>query len=213
MLEKLKKEVCEANKQLVKNNLVMWTSGNVSARDSTTNYVVIKPSGVLFEDLTPGKMVVVDLDGNIIEGNLKPSVDTTSHLYVYRHKMDINSIVHTHSPYATSFAIRGENIPIYTTTSAAVFGTQIPVSNFAYIGEEEIGKEIIENIGHSPVILLRNHGVFTLAKDTFNALKFAVVLEETAQVVHLSLLRGDIEPLPEEVVSKGYNIYLKTYGQ
>lgn len=213
MLEKLKKEVCIANKQLVKNNLVMWTSGNVSARDPETNYIVIKPSGVLFEELTPEKMVVVDIDGNTIEGNLKPSVDTTSHIYVYKHMSEVNSIVHTHSPYATSFAVRGEKLPIYTTTSAAVFGGSIPVSNFAYIGEDEIGREIIENIGESPAILLRSHGIFTIAKDVLSAIKYAVILEETAQVVYLSLLRGEIDPLPEDVIKKGYEIYKNTYGQ
>lgn len=213
MLEELKKEVCELNKQLVKNKLVMWTSGNVSARDPETGLIVIKPSGVLFDELTPNKMVVVDLNGEVIEGSLKPSVDTASHLYVYKHKENVNGVVHTHSPYATSFAVRGEPLPIYTTTSAAVFGKEIPVSNFAYIGEDEIGKEIIENVGDSPAILLRSHGVFTIAKDALSALKYAVILEETAEVVHLSLLRGKIEQLPSEVVDKGFNIYKETYGQ
>lgn len=213
MLEKLKREVCELNKQLVKNQLVMWTSGNVSARDPQTGLIVIKPSGVLFDELTPDKMVVVNLEGEVIEGTLKPSVDTASHLYVYKYKKDVNGIVHTHSPYATSFAIRGEPLPIYTTTSAAVFGKEIPVSDFAYIGEEEIGQQIVEKIGDSPAILLRSHGIFTVAKDALSAVKYAVVLEETAQVVHLSLLRGNIKPLPSDVIEKGFDIYKKTYGQ
>lgn len=213
MLEKLKEEVCDLNKQLVSNNLVKWTSGNVSARDQETGLIVIKPSGVLFEDLTPEKMVVVNLNNEIIEGSFKPSVDTESHLYVYKYREDINGIVHTHSPYATSFAVRGESLPIYTTTSAAVFGKEIPVSNFAFIGEEEIGKEIIDNIGGSSAVLLRSHGVFTIGNDATNALKNAVILEETAEVVHLSLLRGSLDPLPKEVVEKGFDIYKKTYGQ
>lgn len=213
MLEKLKIEVCNLNKQLVKNNLVKWTSGNVSARDPKTGLIVIKPSGVLFEELTPEKIVVVNLDGKVIEGAYKPSVDTTSHLYVYKHREDINGIVHTHSPYATSFAIRGEPLPIYTTTSAAIFGQEVPVSNFAYIGEEEIGKEIIDNIGDSNAILLRNHGVFTVGSNALNALKNAVILEETAEVVHLSLLRGSLEPLSNEIIKKGFDIYKETYGQ
>lgn len=213
LLKKLREEVCQANKELQKNNLVLWTSGNVSARDPETGYVVIKPSGVLFEDLTPDSIVVVDLDGNVIEGDFKPSVDTTSHLYVYKHRADINGMVHTHSPYATSFAITGEPIEIYTTTSAAVFGGTIPISDFATIGEEEIGKEIVEKIGDSTAILIRNHGVFTIGENYESALKYAIVLEETAQSVHYARCRKKIEPLNDEIVKRGYEVYHKTYGQ
>lgn len=213
LLKKLREEVCQANKELQKNNLVLWTSGNVSARDPETGYVVIKPSGVLFEDLTPESIVVVDLDGNVIEGDFKPSVDTTSHLYVYKHRADINGMVHTHSPYATSFAITGEPIEIYTTTSAAVFGGTIPISDFATIGEEEIGKEIVEKIGDSTAILIRNHGVFTIGENYESALKYAIVLEETAQSVHYAMCRKNIESLNDEIVKRGYEVYHKTYGQ
>lgn len=212
-LEELRKSVCLQNKALQQNGLVLWTSGNVSARDPETNYVVIKPSGVLFDDLTPEKMVVTDLYGNVIDGELKPSVDTKSHLYVYRNREDINGIVHTHSPYATSFAITGEPIEIYTTTSAAVFGGPIPISDFATIGEEEIGREIVEKIGDSEAILIKNHGVFTVGKTSEKALKNAVILEETAQSVHYAMCRKKIEPLADEVVQKGYNVYNETYGQ
>jgi L-ribulose-5-phosphate 4-epimerase len=213
LLEELRKTVCAQNKALVDNGLVFWTSGNVSARDPETNYVVIKPSGVLFDQLTPEKMVVVDLHGNVVDGDLKPSVDTASHLYVYRQRDDINGIVHTHSPYATSFAITGEPLHIYTTTSAAVFGGTIPVSDFAVIGEEEIGKEIVEKIGKSEAILIRSHGVFTIGKTSEKALKNAVILEETAQSVHYAMLRTRIEPLSDQVVEHGYRIYNDTYGQ
>lgn len=213
LLEELRTKVCEANKALKDNNLVLWTSGNVSARDPETGYVVIKPSGVLFDDLTPESIVVVDLDGNVIDGDFKPSVDTASHLYVYRHREDINGVVHTHSAYATSFAITGEPLEIYTTTSAAVFGGPIPISDFATIGEEEIGKEIVEKIGKSKAILIRNHGVFTIGEDFNSALKTAIVLEETAQSVHYAMCRKKLEPLSEEVVERGYNVYHETYGQ
>ncbi|KAA3665249.1 MAG: L-ribulose-5-phosphate 4-epimerase [Chloroflexi bacterium] len=213
MLEALRQKVWEANVALPKNGLVLWTSGNASARDPETNLVVIKPSGVLFDQLTPEKLVIVDVEGNVVEGDLKPSVDTASHLYVYRHRSDVHGVVHTHSPYATSFAIRGESLPIYTTTSAAVFGTEIPVSDFATIGEEEIGKEIVEKIGKCTAILMRNHGTFTIGKDVMAALKDAVILEETAQYVHYAMLRGPIDPLPEEVVRRGYEVYHTTYGQ
>jgi L-ribulose-5-phosphate 4-epimerase len=213
MLSALRQQVLEANLALPKNRLVLWTSGNASARDPETNLVVIKPSGVLFDDLTAENLVVVDLDGNVVEGDLKPSVDTASHLYVYRHRDDVHGIIHTHSPFATSFAIRGEPLPIYTTTSAAVFGGAIPVSDFATIGEEEIGKEIVEKIGDNNAILMRSHGVFTIGKNVMSALKYSVVLEETAEVVHYALLRGDMSPLPGDVVERGYAVYKNTYGQ
>ncbi len=213
MLEALREIICRQNKALSENGLVLWTSGNVSARDPETGYIVIKPSGVLFCDLTPESLVIVDVNGNKIEGTLNPSVDTASHLYVYRHRPDINGIVHTHSPYATSFAIRGESLKIYTTTSAAVFGGEIPVSDFATIGEEEIGREIVEKIGAGEAILIRNHGVFTIGKDSEKALKNAVIIEETAQSVHYAMCRGHVDPLPDETVKRGYDVYHRTYGQ
>ena len=213
MLENLRKTVWEANVALPKNGLVLWTSGNASARDPETNLVVIKPSGVLFDQLTSENLVVVDLHGNVVEGDLKPSVDTASHLYVYRHRPDVHGVVHTHSPYATSFAIRGEPLPIYTTTSAAVFGGDIPVSEFATIGEEEIGREIVGKIGHNSAILMRSHGVFTIGSSVMSALKAAVILEETAQAVHFALLRGPLAPLPADVVEAGYRVYKSNYGQ
>ena len=213
LLKKLRTEVCQANKELKSNNLVLWTSGNVSARDPETGYVVIKPSGVLFDDLTPESIVVVDLDGQLIEGEFKPSVDTASHLYVYKNRSDINGIVHTHSPYATSFSITGDPLQIYTTTSAAVFGGPIPISDFATIGEEEIGKEIVEKIGDSSAILIRNHGIFTIGPDYSSALKSSIVLEETAQSVHYAMCRQEIDPLSQEVIDRGYDVYHQTYGQ
>lgn len=213
MLEALREIVCRQNKALSENGLVLWTSGNVSARDPETGYIVIKPSGVLFCDLTPESLVIVDVNGNKIEGALNPSVDTASHLYVYRHRPDVNGIVHTHSPYATSFAIRGESLKIYTTTSAAVFGGEIPVSDLATIGEEEIGREIVEKIGAGEAILIRNHGVFTIGKDSEKALKNAVIIEETAQSVHYAMCRGPMDPLPDETVKRGYDVYHRTYGQ
>ena len=159
------------------------------------------------------QLVVVDLGGEVVEGDLRPSVDTASHLCVYRHRDDVNGIVHTHSPFATSFAIRGEQLPIFTTTSAAVFGGPIPVSDFATIGEEEIGQQIVEKIGRSPAILIRNHGVFTIGKDVDSALKYAVILEETAEVVHIALSRGPLQSLPEDVVKAGFDVYHADYGQ
>lgn len=214
MLEKLKEIVCRENKALLENGLVRWTSGNLSARDPETNLVVIKPSGVMFAELTPDRMMVIDLDGNVVEGNEKPSVDSKSHLYVYRHRTDVNGVVHTHSPFATSFAIRGEPLKVYTTTAAGVFGSTIPISDFVTIGEEEIGREIVEKIGKAEAILIRNHGVFTIGRDSTSALKNAVVLEENAEYVYYALLRNkDIKPLDDSVVEFNYKNYHTCYGQ
>ncbi|MGG7621486.1 L-ribulose-5-phosphate 4-epimerase [Bacillus coreaensis] len=214
MLEIWKQLVCDANKALKELQLVKWTSGNVSYRDYESNRVVIKPSGVHFDVLKPEDMVIVDLDGNVIEGRLKPSVDMASHLYVYRHRDDIHSVVHTHSPFATSFAIRGLDIPSYTTTAANLFKNRVPCSDYAAIGEEDIGKQIIDHIYDSPAVLLRSHGVFTVGKDIEHALKAAVILEETAEYAHYATLHEpDLQPLSKEVIKQCNHFYSTTYGQ
>ncbi|HHV75003.1 L-ribulose-5-phosphate 4-epimerase [Thermoanaerobacterium sp. PSU-2] len=213
MLENLKQRVYKMNMMLPKNNLVTMTSGNVSGRDPETNLVVIKPSGVLYDDMTPDDMVVVDLDGNVVEGKLKPSVDTATHLYVYRHRSDVNGIVHTHSPYATSFAALGRSIPVYLTAIADEFGCAIPVGPYAKIGGEEIGKAIVDYIGESPAILMKNHGVFTIGNSPEAALKAAVMVEDTAKTVHLSLLLGTPDVIPDEEVKRAHERYMTKYGQ
>ncbi|AGB18352.1 L-ribulose-5-phosphate 4-epimerase [Thermoanaerobacterium thermosaccharolyticum] len=213
MLENLKQRVYKMNMMLPKNNLVTMTSGNVSGRDPKTNLVVIKPSGVLYDDMTPEDMVVVDLDGNVVEGKLKPSVDTATHLYVYKHRSDVNGIVHTHSPYATSFAALGRSIPVYLTAIADEFGCAIPVGPYAKIGGEEIGKAIVEYIGESPAILMKNHGVFTIGNSPEAALKAAVMVEDTAKTVHLSLLLGTPDVIPDEEVKRAHERYMTKYGQ
>lgn len=214
MYDALRTEVCLANKKLKENGLVRWTSGNVSCRIPDTNLVIIKPSGLDFDDLTPENMVIVDLDGNVVEGDLKPSVDTSSHLYVYKHKEDVGSVIHTHSPFATSFAIAGISIPSYTTTAANVFKYSVPCSDFASIGNEEIGREIVENIGDSPAVLLKNHGVFTVGKTIDKALKAAVILEETAEYAYYALqLNPTIKPLPHDVIEMCHDFYATSYGQ
>jgi L-ribulose-5-phosphate 4-epimerase len=144
--------------ELPKNNLVTWTGGNVSERDPETGYVVIKPSGIRYETLRPEHMVIVDLEGNRIEGDLNASSDTDSHLYVYRHRPDVNGVVHTHSPYATAFAAVGKPIPVYLTAQADEFGGPIPCGGFALIGGEAIGRIVVESIGDSMAVLLKQHG-------------------------------------------------------
>ena len=213
MLEKLRQEVWQMNLELPKNRLVTMTSGNVSGRDRGTNYVVIKPSGVKYEDLKSSDMVVVDLEGKVIEGELRPSFDTLTHLYVYRHRQDVNGIVHTHSNYATSFAALGEPIPVCLTAMADQFGGPIPVGAYAAIGEEEIGKEIIRSIGESPAILMKNHGVFTIGPSPRAALKTAVMLEDVAKTVFLAMLRGTLPEIPEAEIKRAHKKYMEQYGQ
>lgn len=213
MLEELREEVWKMNLELPKNRLVTMTSGNVSGRDFTSGYVVIKPSGVSYDTLQPSDLVIVDLEGKIIEGDLQPSVDTATHLYIYRHRPDIGGIVHTHSPYATSFAILGRSIPVCLTAMADEFGGPIPVGAYAPVGGEDIGAEIIRSIGNSPAILMKHHGIFTIGRNPAAALKAAVMLEDIAKTVHLALLRGQPESLPAEEVTRAFQRYQQKYGQ
>lgn len=213
MLEALKQTLYELHLELPRNNLVTWTSGNVSLLDRETGYVVIKPSGVRYEALCPEDMVVVDLDGKIVEGQLKPSSDTASHLYIYRHRSDVGGIVHTHSPYATAFAAVNRPIPVYLTAQADEFGGAIPCGGFALIGGEEIGKVVVESIGTSPAVLLKSHGVFTIGKTAESAVKAAVMVEDVARTVWLALQLGQPEEIAPEDVAKLHHRYEHVYGQ
>ena len=201
MLDKLRQEVWRMNLELPKAGLVTWTSGNVSGRDRETGYVVIKPSGVRYEQLQPEDLVVVDLQGQVIEGRLSPSVDTATHLYVYRHRPDVGGIVHTHSPYATSFALLGQPIPVYLTAMADEFGGPIPVGAYAQIGGEAIGSEIVRSIGNSVAILMKSHGVFTIGQDPRAAVKAAVMVEDIAHTVSVAEKIGELSRLPERLRS------------
>src|SRR5256885_9529747 len=158
MLDQLKEQVWKLHLELPKNGLVVWTGGNVSARDPESGLVVIKPSGVLYDELRAEDHVVVNLDGEIVEGKLKPSSDTASHLYIYRHRPDVNGVVHTHSSYATAFAALGHSIPVFLTAIADEFGSPIPCAGFALIGGEENGREVVWHLGKSPGGLFENNG-------------------------------------------------------
>ena len=199
--------------ELPKNGLVTWTGGNVSARDPETGYVVIKPSGVHYEDLRPEHMVVVDMEGQVVEGKLKFSSDTASHLYIYRHRSDVNGVVHTHSAYATAFAALGRPIPVYLTAMADEFGGPIPCGNFALIGGEDIGRVVVESIGDSQAVLLKNHGVFTIGKTAEAAVKAAVMTEDVARTVWLALQIGQPDEISPEDVAKLHYRYTHVYGQ
>jgi len=213
MLEHLKEEVYKLHLELPKNHLVVWTGGNVSARDPGSGLVVIKPSGVRYEALRPEDHVVVNLEGEVVEGTLKPSSDTASHLYIYRHRPDVNGVVHTHSPYATAFAALGRPIPVYLTAIADEFGGPIPCAGFALIGGEEIGKQVVEHIGASPAVLLKNHGVFTLGATAEAAVKAAVMVEDVARTVWLALQLGQPDEIAAEDVARLHHRYIHDYGQ
>lgn len=213
MLEKLKEELVELHLELPKNNLVVWTGGNVSARDPECGYVVIKPSGIRYEDLRPEHMVVLDLDGKIVEGDLKPSSDTASHLYIYNHRPDVDGVVHTHSAYATAFAAVNRPIPVVLTAIADEFGGPIPCGGFALIGDDAIGKVVVESIGKSPAVLLKNHGVFTVGKSAKAAVKAAIMTEDNAKTVWLALQIGVPEEIPPDDVEKLHYRYTHVYGQ
>jgi len=213
MLDRVKEEVCRLNLELPANNLVVWTSGNVSLRDSKTGYVVIKPSGVKFEDLKPEQMVVVDLNGKIIEGDLKASSDTASHLYIYKHMSEVMGVVHTHSNYATAFAALGKPIPPVLTAIGDEFGGAVPCGGFALIGGDEIGKIVVDSIGQSPACLLKNHGVFTIGSSGEKALKAAVMVEDVAKTVWIALQIGTPDEISAADIETLSDRYTNVYGQ
>jgi len=212
MLEDLKREVWECNLMLPKYNLAVMTSGNVSGRDQDSGLVVIKPSGYNYEKLLPEDMVVVNLDGKVIEGNLRPSLDTNTHLYIYRQRDDINGIVHTHSIYASSFAVAGEPIPACL-TSSGMLGGGIPVGGYVTIGGEEIGAEIVSKIGMKLAIIMKNHGVFTIDNDARHATKLAVVVENIAKIAHLAITRSKITHMSDKQIKTMIGLYQNKYGQ
>jgi L-ribulose-5-phosphate 4-epimerase len=211
----LRREVCALHAELPRHGLVVWTSGNVSARVPGEDLMVIKASGVPYEDLTPDAIVVCDLDGALVEGELSPSSDAATHAYIYRHRPDVGGVAHTHSPYATAWAARGEVIPCVLTAIADEFGGEIPIGPFARIGDEEIGRGIVETLaGHrSPAVLMRSHGVFTIGAGARDAIKAAVMCEDAARTVHLARELGDPIPLTREDINALHDRYQRAYGQ
>ncbi|NUR73658.1 MAG: L-ribulose-5-phosphate 4-epimerase [Hamadaea sp.] len=214
-LQLVRREVCELHAELVRYGLVVWTAGNVSARVPGEDLMVIKPSGVGYDELTPENMVVCDLDGNLVEGDYAPSSDTAAHAYVYRNRPDVGGVVHTHSTYASAWAARGEPVPCVLTAMADEFGGEIPVGPFALIGGDDIGRGIVETLaGHrSPAVLMRNHGVFTIGRTAKAAVKAAVMTEDVARTVHLSRAYGEPVPIDGKDVDALYDRYQNVYGQ
>lgn len=215
LLPALREEVYALHLELPKNNLVAWTSGNVSARDPESGLIVIKPSGIRFEHLTPENMVIVDVNGSKVEGDAKPSSDTASHCYIYRHLPHVHGVVHTHSRYATAFAALGREIPCVTTAMGDEFGGAIPCGGFALIGGEEIGKVVVATLkdSRSPSCLLQNHGVFATGATAEKAVQAAVMTEDNAAIVWTALQIGTPIPISDEDIAKLNYRYQNVYGQ
>ncbi|MTE24757.1 L-ribulose-5-phosphate 4-epimerase [Microbacterium sp. ZXX196] len=214
-----RERVAALHAELPRWELVAWTAGNVSERvpgvAGHDDLLVIKPSGVSYDDLSPAAMVVCALDGALVEGDRSPSSDTAAHAYVYRHMPDVGGVVHTHSTYATAWAARGEEIPCVLTMMGDEFGGPIPVGPFAIIGDDSIGRGIVETLRgrRSPAVLMQNHGPFTIGRDARSAVKAAVLLEEVARTVHISRQLGAPLPIPTELVDRLYDRYQNVYGQ
>jgi L-ribulose-5-phosphate 4-epimerase len=214
-LTELRREVCALHAELPRHGLVTWTSGNLSARVPGEELMVIKASGVPYPELTPDAIVVCDLYGGLVEGELAPSSDAATHGYVYRHMEHVGGVAHTHSAYATAWAARGEAIPCVLTAMADEFGGEIPIGPFALIGDEEIGRVVVETLAahRSPAVLLRSHGVFTLGPGPRDAIKAAVMCEDAARTVHIARVLGDPIPLAGEDIDALYDRYQNVYGQ
>jgi L-ribulose-5-phosphate 4-epimerase len=214
-LRGLREEVCALHAELPRYGLVVWTAGNVSARVPGADLLVIKPSGVPYDELTPQNMVVCDLEGVVVEGDHAPSSDTQAQAYVYRHRPDIGGVVHTHSPYATAWAARAEPVPCVLTMCADEFGGEIPVGPFAAIGDDSIGRGIVETLdgSRSSAVLMQNHGVFAIGDTARDAVKAAVMCEDVARSTHLARQLGDPVPIPAADAERLYERYQNVYGQ
>jgi L-ribulose-5-phosphate 4-epimerase len=211
----LRREVCALHAELPRNGLVVWTSGNLSARVPDEELMVIKASGIPYDELTPETIVVCDLYGQLVEGELTPSSDAATHGCIYRHMDEVGGIAHTHSAYATAWAARGEPIPCVLTAMADEFGGDIPIGPFALIGDEEIGRAVVATLTgqRSPAVLMQSHGVFTVGAGPHDALKAAVMCEDAARTVHLARALGDPIPLAREDIDALYDRYQNVYGQ
>ncbi len=214
-IARTREDVCELHAELTRWNLVVWTAGNVSQRLYSADLMVIKPSGVRYDRLTPDDMVVCDLDGVLVDGDHSPSSDTAAHAYVYRHMPEIYGVVHTHSTYATAWAARGEEIPCVLTMMGDEFGGPVPVGPFAIIGDDSIGRGIVETLrdSRSPAVLMQNHGPFTIGKTAEAAVKAAAMVEEVAHTVYVARQLGDPLPIAQDLIDRLHDRYTTVYGQ
>ena len=220
-IERTRAVVATLHAELPRWGLVVWTAGNVSQRvvvgdePGLDDLLVIKPSGVTYDELTPESMVVCDLDGTLVDGTRAPSSDTAAHAYVYQHLPHIGGVVHTHSTYATAWAARGEPVPCVLTMMADEFGGDVPIGPFALIGDDSIGRGIVETLqgSRSPAVLMRNHGPFTIGRDAKAAVKAAVMAEDVARTVHIAKQGGELIPIPQESIDALFDRYQNVYGQ
>jgi L-ribulose-5-phosphate 4-epimerase len=214
-MDELRREVARLHLELPRNGLVAWTSGNLSARLPGGELMAIKASGIGYDELSAEAIVVCDLHGELVEGDFAPSSDAATHGYVYRAMPAVGGIAHTHSTYATAWAIHGEPIPCAMTAMADEFGGEIPIGPFELIGDEAIGRGIVDTLeGHnSPAVLMRAHGVFTLGPTPRAAIKAAVMCEDAARTVHLARALGDVVPLDPESIEALHDRYQNVYGQ
>jgi len=212
---RLRKEVAALHQELIRWGLVAWTAGNVSARVPGADLMVIKPSGVSYDDLSPQAMVVTDLEGTLVEGDFAPSSDTYAHAYVYAHMPAVGGVVHTHSTYATAWAARREPIPCVLTMMGDEFGGPIPVGPFALIGDDSIGRGVVETLrgSRSRAVLMASHGVFTVGADARAAVKTAAMCEEVAKTVHVARQLGEPHTIDQSDIDKLYLRYNTVYGQ
>lgn len=213
--DQVRREVAELHAELPRNDLVVWTAGNVSARVPGHDLLVIKPSGISYDELTPESMVITDLEANLVEGDYSPSSDTAAHAYIYRHRPEVNGVVHTHSTYATAWAARGEAIPCVLTMMADEFGGEVPVGPFAVIGDDSIGRGVVDTLAEhrSNAVLMQNHGVFAVGATAKAAVKAAVLCEEVARTVHIARQLGEPIAIPQDRVDALYDRYQNAYGQ
>ncbi len=218
-IARTREEVAALHHELVRNGLVTWTGGNVSGRVLGADVFVIKPSGVAYDELSPENMIVCSLDGKVIEdtpgSERGPSSDTAAHAYVYRHMAHVGGVVHTHSPYATAWAARGEAIPCVLTAMADEFGGDVPVGPFAIIGDDSIGRGIVETLSNhrSRAVLMQNHGPFTIGSDPRDAVKAAVMVEDVARTVHFARAGGPLIPIAQDAIDALFERYQNVYGQ
>ena len=214
-----RRDVAALHAELVRSGLVVWTGGNISGRVSGADVFVIKPSGVEYDDLTPDNMILCDLDGNVVPGTpgaeRSPSSDTAAHAYGYRNMPEVGGVVHTPSTYATAWAARAEEIPCVLTAMADEFGGPIPVGPFAIIGDDSIGRGIVDTLaGHrSRAVLMQNHGPFTIGASPRDAVKAAVMLEDVARTTHLAREAGPLIPIPQDAIDRLFDRYQNAYGQ
>ncbi|MTD13998.1 L-ribulose-5-phosphate 4-epimerase [Nakamurella sp. YIM 132087] len=211
----LRAQVADLHAELTRNQLVIWTAGNVSARVPGRELLVIKPSGVSYDELTPESMVVTDFDGRLVEGTRSPSSDTDAHAYVYRHLPEVGGVVHTHSTYACAWAALGRPVPCVLTMMADEFGGEIPIGPFALIGDDSIGRGIVETLRHSRsrAVLMANHGPFTIGRDAREAVKAAVMCEDVCRSVYMAMQLGDPAPIPQDKIDSLFARYQNVYGQ